>query len=335
MVSRQHLHPGGAMSREESIEGLGEFGLIDRIGQLVGPSEAVVGIGDDAAVLDLGEPDYLLATVDMLVERIHFPQDADARDLGRRALAVNLSDIAAMGGIPRFALVSLALPEKTPKARVERLFEGLRDEGNRYGVSIVGGNITSTPGPLAIDVTLLGRVPRDEVLLRSGARPGDLLVVSGTLGQRAAQRLLHDRVPSAPPPGVPEPRIGLGRALAAAGLAHAAIDISDGVGSDLHHLASRSGVGALVEGARLPISGETQRAAGRLWLDPLQLALFGGEDYELLLAIPPDRLDAAIDAAGAVPLRAIGQVTARGAGVVLQSPNGESRPLEARGWKHF
>jgi thiamine-monophosphate kinase len=94
-------------------------------------------------------------------------------------------------------------------------------------------------------------------------------------------------------------------------------------------------VGALVEGARLPISGETQRAAGRLWLDPLQLALFGGEDYELLLAIPPDRLDAAIDAAGAVPLRAIGQVTARGAGVVLQSPNGESRPLEARGWKHF
>lgn len=323
------------MASDETIPDLGEFGLIDRIHELVGTGGAVVGIGDDAAVLDVGSPEYLLATVDMLVEGVHFPNDADPFDLGRRALAVNLSDIAAMGGTPTFALVSLALPAGTPTQFVETLYLGLRDEARAFGVSLVGGNMTSTRGPLAVDVTLLGRVPRGEVLRRSGARPGDLLVVSGTLGERTAQRLLHERDPASPPASVPEPRIALGRALASGGLARAAIDLSDGLGSDLHHLARQSGVGAVLRSPPFPISLETFNAATHLGLDPLQLALYGGEDYELLLAIPPDRFNEAFSAANGVTLHVVGEITESGEGVRMQHPNGESWPVEARGWRHF
>jgi thiamine-monophosphate kinase len=167
---------------EESIGALGEFGLIERIRNLIGPTTAVVGIGDDAAVLDVGSPDYLLATADMLVQGVHFGDDADPETLGRHALAVNLSDIAAMGGTPTFALTSLALPNSTTQGFAEGLYLGLRAEARRFDVAIVGGNISSTEGPVVIDVTLLGVVPRDELLLREGAQPGDALVVSGVLG---------------------------------------------------------------------------------------------------------------------------------------------------------
>ena len=173
-----------------SVGGIGEFELIDRLSGLVGGSAAVVGIGDDAAVLDFGGTDYVLATVDMMVQDVHFElRDTDPRLIGRRAIAINVSDIAAMGGEPSFALISLALPAECPVDFVERLYEGLRHESGLTGAGIVGGNMTRTSGPICIDVTVLGRVPKDEVVLRSGARAGDILAVTGTLGGAAARRL--------------------------------------------------------------------------------------------------------------------------------------------------
>ena len=323
------------MTQGLRVGDLGEFGLIDRLATLLGPSRAVVGIGDDTAVIDLDGPEYLLATVDMLVEGVHFQADIDGLVLGRRAMAVNLSDIAAMGGAPIFALVSIALPSPTLLEFVDRLYLGLQEQGRRFGAEVVGGNVTSTPGPFAIDVVLVGRVPRDEVILREGAQPDDRLLVSGSLGGPAARRLLSGRESAVPPAEPPEPRIALARALATLHLAHAGIDLSDGLGSDLHHLAARSSVGAVLYEDRLPISSSTRRIAQELGTNATELALYGGEDYELLFAVPPDRINDAIEAAGGVPLHDVGRVLEPQEGVVLERADGTRAPLEPRGWTHF
>lgn len=323
------------MTAGDSIHDRGEFGMIDRIRTMLGAGSAIVGIGDDAAVLDVGAPEYLLATVDMLVQGVHFPDVLDSDSLGKQALAISLSDIAAMGGTPSAALISLALPAETPSAFVDGLYAGLSAEATRFGVAIVGGNMSSTPGPITIDVLVLGRVPPTEVLLRSGAEPGDILAVSGTLGERAAERLMQEHNPDHPYSATPEPRVSLGRALAAGRLAHAAIDLSDGLGSDLRHLAERSQVGAVLYEKQLPISSVTRQVAAERQEEATELALYGGEDYELLLAIPPDRIVAAIDAAGSVALHAVGLVLDERDGISLERADGRRVELAARGWQHF
>ncbi|MGM0401984.1 MAG: thiamine-phosphate kinase, partial [Chloroflexota bacterium] len=173
------------------ISDLGEFPLIDRIHEIVSTErpDVVVGIGDDVAVLasDADGEDLILATVDSQVEDVHFLRDLiTPQQLGRRALAINLSDIAAMGGRPQYALVSLALPADTEVAWVEALYRGLREEGDRFGTAIVGGNMASSPGQAFIDVCVLGRVSRQHLMLRSGANPGDRVLVTGHLGDAAA-----------------------------------------------------------------------------------------------------------------------------------------------------
>lgn len=321
----------------ERIADLGEFPLLARLRRRLGSAY----LGDDAAVLPGTGDRAVLATVDAQVDGVHFLRDRmTPEQVGRRALAVNLSDIAAMGGRPTFALVSLLLPAALEVAWLERMYDGLLAEARRWDLHLAGGNITSTPGPVAIDVTVLGEVEPDRVLRRSGARPGDLLLVTGSLGRAAAGlRLLRAGTPAGPLVEAyctPTPRVREGRALAATGRVRAALDLSDGLGSDVHRMAEESGVGAVIDAASLPIDGAVREAAERLGEDPLSLALFGGEDYELLLAAAPGDAEAISTALAPIgtPLTAIGEVRPAAAGVRVRMPDGAERPL-AGGWDHF
>lgn len=322
---------------DDLLSDIGEFGLIERIAALTGKGSAIVGIGDDAAVLEGPEDRYLLATVDMLVQNRHFRLDRiEPEEIGATALAVNISDIAAMGGEPRYALASLAVKPGLHSRQVERIFAGLTGTAREYGVTLVGGNVTSIDGPLALDVVLLGEVRRDEVVLRRGAIWGDVLAVTGALGGRAATRLALEAGLSIPYRlNPPVPRVSAGRALAAERVVHAMMDISDGLAGDLHHLCRASGVGAVIHEASLPIGAAAGELAGSLQTTPVALALGGGEDYELLMALPPASLERARDAVGDVGLTAIGRVVPASEGIALAGVDGLTRPLIESGWKHF
>ncbi len=330
------------------IDELGEFGLIDRIARLTGaaPDGTVAGIGDDTAVLDIGGPRLLLATIDIQVEGRHFLRGrTDPHDLGRRTAAINLSDIGAMGGAPRWALVSLALPPKLEVAWVESLYRGLAEELGRFGAAVVGGNLSGGEG-IVIDLALLGEAEREQVLYRSGARPGDVILVTGHLGCSAAGRLALDAGLDPADPAVarvvaahrlPWPRVRAGQAIAATGYATAMLDLSDGLASDLGHVCDASGAGALVDASLLPIDAETRRVADRLGADPVWLAVAGGEDYELLCTAPPDTVEhlrAAVKRAEDLPLTAIGRITPAAEGRRLLV-DGRATPLNAAGWDHF
>lgn len=283
------------------IAEIGEFGLIARLtaGLPLGAG-VVLGVGDDAAVLDpAGE--LIAATCDAQVQGVHFRLgQATPANIGWKALAVNLSDLAAMGATPRFALVSLLVPPDLSVATLDGIYAGLRDLAQRYGVAIVGGNVAAQPDRLAIDITALGTVARERIIRRAGARPGDHLLVTGTLGAAAAGLWAQDHpdAAAAMPADLlqaalaaqyaPEPRVAVGQALARYGVT-AALDISDGLAADVSHLGAASGVGVEIDAARLPIAPAAWAAeplAGRAALD---LALFGGEDYELLLTVPAER----------------------------------------------
>lgn len=330
------------------IAEIGEFALIERLATLTGPAPAglITGIGDDTAVIDTGGPRLLLATIDIQVEGRHFlRRRIDAYQLGRRTAAINLSDIGAMGGAPHWALASLALPGELEVEWVERLYRGLSEELNRFGAAVIGGNLSGGQ-EVVIDLALLGEVERDRVLLRSGARPGDVLLVTGGLGASAAGRFALDQGLDPADPAVaacitahltPTPRVREGRALAATGGATALIDLSDGLAGDLRHIAERSGVGVRVDLTLLPISQETRTVAARLGLDPVQLAVAGGEDYELLLAARPEavsQLRRAVQEETGVALTAIGEVVAETAGMAFVH-GGQTLPWEATGWDHF
>lgn len=330
---------------EPRLSDVGEFGLIDRIREIAGNTGSVVGIGDDAAVIDVGTDTYMLASVDMLVEDVHFLlEDVEPIELGRRSLAVNISDIAAMGGIPRFALTSVALRPEIAVSFLDDLYEGIRIEGKPFDVGLVGGNVARTAGPLTIDVTLLGEVPRDEVVLRKGAQIGDVLAVTGFLGDRGGAHVLRERLGKQTDQQfedhrkhhvVPKPRVAAARSLAKAHLVHAMLDISDGLASDIGHLTQSSAVGAVVFEVKLPISVTTRRIAKALDVAPSELALYAGEDFELLMALPPDSVEEAKALLGRLPLRVIGEVLFQDQGIVIERAEGVREPLEAKGWAHF
>jgi thiamine-monophosphate kinase len=304
----------------------GEFELIDaftRALPLRGEG-VLLGPGDDAALLRPPRGEALVATVDAVVEGVHFDARFTPADVGWKALAVNLSDLAAMGARPLWALVALGVPPGTPAARLAGVARGLGACARRHGVAVVGGNVTRAPG-LSLTVTVVGGVRPGRALRRQGARPGDAVLVSGTLGEAALGRR------RGAPPGLarrqrrPEPRLALGRALA--GLATAAIDVSDGLVQDLGHLCRASRVGASLRLAELPLSRAYRRAtAGRA--DPWAAALSGGEDYELCVTVPVRRVPAALAAARAVgtPLCVVGTVT-RAPGVQVALPGGGHHPV--------
>lgn len=305
-----------------------EFDLIDLFtGALPLHGEGVVvGPGDDAAVLRLPGKEDLVATVDAVVEGVHFGPGFTPADVGWKALAVNLSDLAAMGARPLHALVALALPPGTPLRTVRGIAGGLGECARAHRVTVAGGNVTRAR-ELSVTVAALGTVPRGRAVLRAGARPGDLVAVTGTLGEAALGLL-----PGAPPALVrrqrrPTPRLAAGRALA--GLVRAAIDVSDGLAQDLGHLCRASGVGALVGLPDLPLSAAYRRMASRL-ADPYAPAVSGGEDYELVLALPPQSLARARAAAAraGTPLTVIGRFV-RGRGVRVVDRRGASVPVAA------
>ncbi len=321
---------------------LGEFGFIDTIAARAARSGGVtVGIGDDAAATVPTPGMSLLTTADLLAEGVHFRRDwSDPYTLGRKSLAVNLSDIAAMGGIPRYALLSLAVPEELPLEFLDRFVSGFLDQADRFGVALIGGDTSASRGGLFINVTLMGEQYPETIVTRGGAKVGDLVCVSGTLGDSALG--LEGLRRGEKPAGAlarhldPEPRVGLGRALAEAALPTAMIDVSDGLVADLGHILELSGQGGRVEVAALPLSPEYRSGCGRLGIDPYACCLGGGEDYELLFTLPADRLGEArsvADAAG-VPVTAIGEIVAE-TGLVLVAPDGGRFDALFKGYDHF
>lgn len=328
---------------------IGEFPLIDRLARLVERegSGVLVGIGDDTAVLEDAGGELWLATVDAQVETVHFLRDAiTPRQLGRRALAVNLSDIAAMGGRPTVALVSLVLPVATEVAWIEQVYQGLRDEADRYGITVVGGNMASTPEHAVIDITVLGRVAREQLLLRSGARPGDLVLVTGSLGEASAGlRLcqypeldLPERAALLARHFTPTPRLSEAATIAGSMQATAMIDLSDGLSSDALHICERSGVGLRLWAERLPVSEAVRWVAERTNASALDLAMSGGEDFELCFTAPEavaESLARKVQQQSGTPVAIIGQVLPASAGRTLVLPGGQETGLQARGWEHF
>lgn len=309
---------------------MNEFDVVRRLSGLLppAPDEVVVPIGDDCAVVKIGGESWAAAS-DMLVEGRHFKGWATPEDVGYKAVAVNASDVAAMGGTPRFVLVSGAAPD--PETALG-LFAGVAEACREFGLYPLGGDTTSADA-IAVDVAILGELGAPPVL-RSGARPGHLLAVTGELGASAAGLLaleggvdgfgrLKERLLR------PRPRVGVGLAAARLGVG-AMIDLSDGLASDVRHVCAASGVGCAVDLDRLPVSDDTREFAASLGRDPGALAAGGGEDYELLISAPERVLEDLAEAVE-VPVTVVGEVTL--SGIAFRRGNGTVEDLS--GWDHF
>jgi thiamine-monophosphate kinase len=330
---------------------IAEKKLIAQVRRMARPAKnpaVVTGIGDDCAVLRLvsrsgggrrrgqSRENDTLVTTDFSLEGIHFRRDwHSAESVGHRCLARGLSDIAGMGGEPVAAFLSLALPCDLPQSWVGRFARSLNTLAERYGVTLAGGDTAESPNGILADIVVLGTVPKGKAVLRSGARPGDRIYVSGELGGSAAAlwRMRKKRKRKLNPLEYPrhffpEPRIELGRALREKGLASAMIDISDGLSTDLAHICEESGVGAELQAEGIPRAsvGKPSREVD------LQFALHGGEDYELLFTAPrSERIPSRI---AGVPITLIGSVT-RFQKIFLMNENGVGVELQPHGWEHF
>jgi len=332
------------------VSGLGEFGLIDllakmayssRDNQIASWQHLLIGIGDDAAAW-CGDTSTQLATVDSFIQDVHFSLGITSwEDLGWKALAVNLSDIAAMGGVPEYALVSLALPNDTEVEDVTALYTGMIELAQQYGVAIVGGDISSAP-LVAITITVLGKVANGDkhILTRSSAEPGEQVVVTGYLGAAAAGLEMLSKQLQFDPEATtylrnaflhPYPRIAEGKLLVEQGV-KTAIDISDGLVSDLNHICKSSQVGARIEVNRVPI----QPIVKTNFSDKsLGMALSGGEDYELLFTGRAEVIDK-VKRAASCPVTVIGEIVADEASkITLVDREGNPFNLGKPGWEHF
>jgi thiamine-monophosphate kinase len=340
------------------VSEIGERALLRHLRARIPQGAGVVaGVGDDAAAVETGP--LTLVTTDCMVERVHFRREWSPPPLlGRKALSVNLSDIAAMAGSPRFATVSLCLTAETTLGFVDGLYDGLLARAAECGVEVVGGNLAAAESAMVIDVTLLGH--GDRLLLRSGAQPGDAVVVTGTLGGAAAGlRCLLDGARLDAEGALtdlgqwnesvaedvrqclraqldPSPPLAFGRALAEHDLAHAAMDLSDGLSGDLLALCEASGLAAWIEADGLPVDPHAAALEKQGATDGFSLALHGGEDYQLLLAVPPDRLDGLRDLAQvwSLPVTVVGQFTSGPPGLSLKFGDALRR-LRPKAHDHF
>ncbi len=336
--------PAGSITTEFSLirEIQGRFGRSD--------SSIVRGIGDDAAVLSPSDRSDWVVTTDLLAEGIHFDlRTASWEDLGYRAAAANLSDIAAMGGLPKYFLVSLALPSRYAGRHVYRLYAGMMTACRPHRVRLIGGDTSASRQGVFINLTVIGTVRRGRALLRHGARIGDGIYVTGTLGDSQAGLALLQRPRSAPglKPRMrtfligrhlrPTARVREGLWLSANRFATAAIDVSDGVSGDLRHICEESRVGADVEAASLPVSPACRAYANCRDLDLLEMVLRGGEDYELLFTVPASRERRLRKAARTAGIRVtrIGTIVSRAHGATIRTPEGSSRPLPVTSYEHF
>lgn len=307
-----------------------EFELIGRLTKDLPTNDSVlVGAGDDCAVLDVGLSDQrLLFKTDAVVEGLHFTKDTPPERIGHKALGRCLSDVAAMGGKPTAALVTLALPRKFDPACVDGIYTGMRELASRFHVAIAGGETTTNPGQILISIALVGLISKDRVMLRSGSKAGDAVFVTGELGGSLAGKHLEF-----------EPRLAEGQWLAANFPVHAMIDISDGLAGDLRHLMHAANLGAEVLASAIPISraARLQARSESCAKPPLLAALTDGEDFELLFALPSSQAVALVDAwkkqFPKVKLSCIGKMTAQ-PGFRIRDKEGV-REMNLKGYTHF
>jgi len=336
------------------LKEIGEFGLINWIRGKMSPRDPTIiaGIGDDAAVVKPPKNSICLVTTDILIEDIHFRKDlTDALRLGKKTLSINISDIAAMGGIPQYFLLSMGLPSHIPFRWLEELFHGIQQVADRYSLSLIGGD-TARARKLTINVTLIGRAKAGEVVYRKGARAGDQIMVTGTLGNAAlGLRILKfhkgDLGISTYKDGEmaelidkhlsPTPRITEGRLIAENHLANAMIDISDGLIADLGHILEESHVGAKIWISRIPLSEAFRRTVPRYASNGIDLAISGGEDYELLLTTPRKKggkLMALFRKSG-LQITPIGGIVDPHHGMKLYLDDGREYRPRRKGYDHF
>jgi len=331
------------------LKNIGEFGFIKKIsrGCLIRPDNIIKAIGDDAAAFTV-EPDRVsLITTDLLVERIHFLRKSiSGFDLGYKALTVNLSDIAAMGGEARQAFVSIGIPPKYPLDYLEAVYDGMKRLAAKFDVNILGGDTTGSKIDLIINIVVYGTAAKGQLLCRDAARPGDIIFSTGHLGDsKAGLHLIlnHIAVDSTNLQALyrahvlPEPHLREGRFLAGQAGIRAAIDISDGLSSDLGHIAEQSAAGASLYADKIPVSDSLQKFCDRFGFDPVDFALSGGEDYTLLCTTAPEKAEKIAQKFQNEfkrPLFRIGKITAERRLEIIY-PDGTSQPLTPTGWDHF
>lgn len=330
-----------------------EFAFIRALRERAPISSSVTGIGDDAAVFQAAAGKETVITTDLLIEEIDFRRTTiPPYLLGHKALAVSLSDIAAMGARPRWVLTSIGLPADVWQTDfVDRFYSGLLELASRYDVQLIGGDTSRTEEKIVIDSIVIGECSAKHAVKRSGAKPGDQIFVTGSLGAAAAGLRLVERGAHLAEQNLddedsqkldhlllrqlrPEPRVGWGIVLGDERLATSMIDISDGLSSDLNHLCAASGVGALIDSSLLPIDRQVVELCGRRALDPLQLALHGGEDFELLFTVATGdaaRLPRRVDG---TQITRIGEIRTSNEGVRM-SEGTRIWELNPGGWKHF
>ena len=297
------------------VRKIGEFGLINRIKKLIrtGPS-VIVGLGDDCAVLKYNKYNYQLLTCDMLVEGVDFTRKDKPFLVGRKALAVSISDIASCGGLPRYALVSLGIPKSRSVDLVDKLYGGMISLAKSYKINIVGGDISSAQS-LTINVSLLGEVEKKNLLLRSRALPGDFIFVTGELGGSISGKHLKFT-----------PRLKEARFLVKNFKINSMIDVSDGLAQDLSHILEESNVGAFIYEKLLPLSNQARDLAD---------ALYTGEDFELLFTMPRKEAGKLMRMKKRINCRLIGEIVDRKEGLRLVDKKGSIKLLKLRGFRHF
>jgi len=334
------------MVENMQLEQLGEFALIDLIKKdtINTPDRVVIGIGDDAAVLKPSPYALQLVTTDMLVEKVHFDLSTiSAWQLGYKAIGVNLSDIAAMGGVPNHVVISIALPKHLPVDFVVSLYDGMKEICREFGVNIVGGDTVSSPHGLVVNVTVLGEVEPDQLQRRSSASVGELVVVTGTLGDsscgldlliRGDWRNYGFAAPLVTRHLMPKPQVLQGPMLATFG-STSMNDISDGLASEVNEIAHASHVGMRIYDHLIPLSSELQAAAPLLGKSALHYALYGGEDYQLLFTIAPEQFKVLAQVDIGARLTVVGEVIDQSQGILLVAEGGGTSVLAAKGYNHF
>lgn len=331
------------------LKEIGEFGFIRRIsrGCLIREKGIIKGIGDDAAVFSTPTGELTLVTTDLLIERVHFVRSATSGfNLGYKALTVNLSDIAAMGGTAGEAFISIGIPQDCSVEFLEDMYDGMKKLATEFEVNLLGGDTTNSKNDLIINITVVGSVSAKEVLYRHTAKPGDIIYSNGTLGEsRAGLHLILNNIPAESKYMsylknahlLPKVYLREGRFLAQQRCVHAMIDVSDGLSSDLAHIIEESNAGARIYAEQIPISPDLKKFCSQFDFDPVEFALAGGEDYTLLFTIPPEYADDVVhnyQETFRQPLYPIGEITGSNK-IELIHPDGATQVIKPTGWDHF
>lgn len=338
------------------LEDIGEFSLIKKITKdiFVDKSMVIAGVGDDVAVIKTKSEKYSLLTCDVLIEGTHFKRETiTPYQLGKKAIAINVSDIAAKGGIPNQALISIGLTKDTKVKYVEEIYRGIKEEAKKFNIDIVGGNTALSKDKIFVDIFLIGEIEPEFLLLRSGAKTGDKILVTGNLGDSSAGLEIIEN-PDIKFKGIklemryknnlkiahlnPCPRFVEGKIIAKSKLAHSMMDISDGLSGDLTKICEASGVGAIIWEDKIPISKETLAFAKSIKKSPLNFALHGGEDYELLLTSPPENANLIIQKIQGktkTKVTELGEIKDKEFGIKIVKTDGKITSLNGWGWNHF